>query len=88
VVLGATTAEVARRQADGTYARSASNEAWRRDPAAADTYGAGITRPKLGLPGLEEGAPVDVVAYPADPCQDLGVSEQPVRVILRGRMVR
>jgi ketosteroid isomerase-like protein len=27
VVLGATTAEVARRQADGTYARSASNEA-------------------------------------------------------------
>jgi imidazolonepropionase-like amidohydrolase len=50
--------------------------------------GSWAARRWLGLPGLEEGAPADVVAYAADPCQDLGVLEQPVRVILRGRMVR
>jgi flavin-dependent dehydrogenase len=58
-------------------------------PAEAALAGGSWTaRRWLGLPGLEEGAPADVVAYAADPRQDVGVLEDPVRVILRGRMVR
>jgi imidazolonepropionase-like amidohydrolase len=58
-------------------------------PAEAALGGGSWTaRRWLGLPGLEEGAPADVVAYAADPRQDLGVLEEPVRVIVRGRIVR
>lgn len=41
----------------------------------------------LGLPGLTEGAPADVVAYPADPALDPAVLAHPSRIILRGRVV-
>jgi imidazolonepropionase-like amidohydrolase len=58
-------------------------------PAEAALGGGSWTaRRWLGLPGLEEGAPADVVAYATDPRQDLAALQEPVRVILRGRIVR
>ncbi len=41
----------------------------------------------LGLPGIEEGAPADLVVYDADPRADLGTLTRPVRTVLRGRVV-
>jgi len=41
----------------------------------------------LGLPGLVEGAPADVVVYETDPRADLGTLARPVRTVLRGRVV-
>lgn len=42
----------------------------------------------LGLPGLVEGGPADLVVYDADPRSDLGVLRSPSRIVLRGRVVR
>ncbi|TXL84557.1 amidohydrolase [Streptomyces sp. IB2014 016-6] len=42
----------------------------------------------LGLPGLIDGAPADLVAYDQDPTSEPGILGQPKRVILRGRTVR
>jgi imidazolonepropionase-like amidohydrolase len=42
----------------------------------------------LGLPGLVDGAPADIVAFDADPTEDPAVLAHPRRVILRGRVVR
>jgi imidazolonepropionase-like amidohydrolase len=56
-----------------------------------DALGAGSWRARqwLGLDGtLSEGAPADLVVYPADPLQDLRVLAAPSRVVLRGRVVR
>jgi imidazolonepropionase-like amidohydrolase len=39
----------------------------------------------LGRPGLEEGAPADLVVYPADPRTDVGVLAAPRAVVLAGR---
>ena len=36
---------------------------------------------------LEEGAPADLVVYPADPLSDLAVLSSPSRIVLRGRVV-
>jgi imidazolonepropionase-like amidohydrolase len=52
---------------------------------AAGSWGA---RAWLGLPGLTEGAPADVVAYDRDPRTDLTALAEPARIILRGRVVR
>ncbi|GAA1949341.1 amidohydrolase family protein [Kitasatospora viridis] len=41
----------------------------------------------LGLPGLVEGAPADLVAYDADPTLDPSVLAHPSRIILRGRII-
>ncbi|MFE9254449.1 amidohydrolase family protein [Streptomyces sp. NPDC006879] len=41
----------------------------------------------LGRPGLEEGAPADLVVYGRDPRSDVGVLAQPLRVVLNGRIV-
>jgi len=41
-------------------------------------------RSYLGLPGLEEGAPADVVAYDEDPRVNPDVLRHPARVVLRG----
>lgn len=41
----------------------------------------------LGLPGLADGAPADLVAYPTDPTLDPAVLARPSRIILRGRVV-
>jgi imidazolonepropionase-like amidohydrolase len=45
------------------------------------------TREYLGVPGLTEGAPADLVVYPADPRADIGVLAHPTAVVLRGAVV-
>ncbi|MFF9508677.1 hypothetical protein ACF1BU_11435 [Streptomyces sp. NPDC014724] len=42
----------------------------------------------LGLPGLVDGAPADLVAYAGDPTLDPAVLNRPSRIVLRGRVVR
>jgi imidazolonepropionase-like amidohydrolase len=42
----------------------------------------------LGLPGLVDGAPADIVAFDADPTEDPAVLAHPRRIILRGTVVR
>lgn len=42
----------------------------------------------LGRPGLTEGAPADLVVYPADPRADVAVLAAPSAIVLRGRSVR
>jgi imidazolonepropionase-like amidohydrolase len=42
----------------------------------------------LGLPGIEHGAPADLVVYDRDPRLDLGVLHEPSRIVLRGRVAR
>jgi len=49
--------------------------------------GSWAARSWLGLPGLVEGAPADLIVYPADPRADLSVLAQPTRIVLRGRVV-
>jgi imidazolonepropionase-like amidohydrolase len=41
----------------------------------------------LGLPGIEEGAPADLVVYDTDPRKDLDSLQRPQRTVLRGRVV-
>ena len=41
----------------------------------------------LGLPGLDEGAPADLVVYDGDPRVELATVLRPVRMVLRGRVV-
>jgi hypothetical protein len=57
-------------------------------PEAALGAGSWGARAFLGLPGLADGAPADLVAYPRDPRQDLTVLDQPSRVIIGGHLVR
>ena len=45
------------------------------------------TRSWLGVPSLSEGAPADLVVYPADPRTDIRVLAAPAAVILRGARV-
>jgi imidazolonepropionase-like amidohydrolase len=56
----------------------------------ADVLAAGSWRGRewLGLPGLVEGAPADIVVYDADPRSDLGVLKDPRRIVVRGNVVR
>ncbi|MDQ4037277.1 MAG: amidohydrolase family protein [Actinomycetota bacterium] len=54
------------------------------DALAAGSWAA---RTWLGLPGVEEGAPADLVAYDTDPRTDLAVLSRPARIILRGKVV-
>jgi imidazolonepropionase-like amidohydrolase len=56
----------------------------RADALAAGCWAA---RGWLGFPGLEEGAPADLVVYPENPLADLAVLARPARVVLRGRVV-
>jgi imidazolonepropionase-like amidohydrolase len=42
----------------------------------------------LGLPGLTDGAPADLVVYDADPTVDPSVLARPARIVLRGRVIR
>ena len=42
----------------------------------------------LGAPGLDDGAPADLVTYDADPREDPDVLTRPAAVVLRGRRVR
>ena len=56
---------------------------------AADALGAASWRARawLGSPGLDEGAPADLVVYPADPLADLSVLRTPRCIVLRGHVV-
>ena len=54
----------------------------RLDALAAATWSA---REWLGRPGLVEGASADLVVYPDDPREDVGVLAHPTAVVLRGR---
>ena len=60
-----------------------------RIPAAA-ALGAGSwdARSFLGLPGIEEGAPADLVGFARDPREDLSVLSEPALVVLDGLVVR
>lgn len=42
----------------------------------------------LGLGGLGEGAPADLVVYDADPTKDPSILSAPVAIVLRGRVVK
>ena len=57
--------------------------------SAFDALGAASwsARSWLGHPGLEEGAPADLVVYDEDPLADLEVLRRPHRIVLRGRVV-
>jgi imidazolonepropionase-like amidohydrolase len=55
---------------------------------AALAAGSWAARDFLGLPGLVEGAPADLVVYADDPRADLATLADPVRMVLRGRVVR
>jgi len=55
---------------------------------AALAAGSWAARDFLGLPGLVEGAPADLVVYAADPRADLSVLAAPHRIVLRGRVIR
>ncbi len=54
------------------------------DVLRAGSWGA---RAWLGFPGLEHGAPADLVAYRQDPRKDLTALREPTRIILKGRVV-
>ncbi|MEV0964221.1 MULTISPECIES: amidohydrolase family protein [unclassified Streptomyces] len=54
------------------------------DALSATTWGA---RDWLGRPGLEEGAPADLVVYESDPRADVRVLAAPSAVVMRGRVV-
>jgi imidazolonepropionase-like amidohydrolase len=49
--------------------------------------GSWAARRWLGHPGLEEGAPADLLVCDADPLADLTVLRSPVRIVLRGRVL-
>ncbi len=55
-------------------------------PVEAIDAGCWAARRWLGRPALEEGAPADLVVYPADPREDVGVLAHPTAVVLRGRV--
>lgn len=55
---------------------------------AALAAGSWAARDWLGLPGIAEGAPADLVAYATDPRADLAALHHPTRLILRGHPVR
>ncbi|MEU6160393.1 amidohydrolase family protein [Streptomyces sp. NPDC047130] len=56
---------------------------------AADAVGAAswAARSWLGRPGLDEGAPADLVVYETDPREDVAVLAAPRRVVLNGHVV-
>jgi len=56
-------------------------------PVAALSAASWGAREWLGRPGLEEGAPADLVVYPDDPRADVRVLAAPRAVVLRGRLL-
>jgi imidazolonepropionase-like amidohydrolase len=54
---------------------------------AALAAGSWAARRWLGLPGIEEGAPADLVVYETDPRADLDSLQRPQRTVLRGCVV-
>ncbi|GGP71492.1 amidohydrolase family protein [Streptomyces calvus] len=56
-------------------------------PVEALSAGTWAARAWLGRPGLDEGAPADLVVYAADPRADVRVLTDPRHVVLNGRVV-
>jgi imidazolonepropionase-like amidohydrolase len=56
-------------------------------PAAAIGAASWIARRYLGMPGIEDGAPADVVAYEHDPRIDPSVLAQPALIVLDGEVI-
>ncbi|PZS30346.1 MAG: amidohydrolase, partial [Pseudonocardiales bacterium] len=56
-------------------------------PADALAAGSWAARGWLGLPGIEEGGPADLVVYDTDPRADLATLAHPRRIVLRGRVL-
>jgi imidazolonepropionase-like amidohydrolase len=56
-------------------------------PAAALGAGSWAARRYLGLPGIEEGAPADLVGYRDDPRQDVEELRRPAIIILNGQQL-
>jgi imidazolonepropionase-like amidohydrolase len=54
---------------------------------AALAAGSWSARSWLGIGGIEEGAPADLVVYDTDPRTDLDALAKPVRMLLRGRVI-
>ncbi len=54
---------------------------------AALATGSWIAREWLGLPGIEEGAPADLVAFRDDPREDLSVLAAPDVIVLDGQVI-
>lgn len=54
---------------------------------AAVAAGSWAARSWLGLPGLEEGAPADLVVYPDDPREDPNALLRPSLIMLRGAVI-
>lgn len=52
--------------------------------------GAGSWRARgfLELPGIEEGAPADLVAYERNPVEDLEILSTPALIVLDGNVIR
>ncbi|ABK53334.1 Amidohydrolase 3 [Acidothermus cellulolyticus 11B] len=50
--------------------------------------GSWAAREWLGLPGVVEGGPADLVVYEDDPRRDLGVLRYPRRIVVRGTLIR
>jgi imidazolonepropionase-like amidohydrolase len=53
-------------------------------PAQAIAAATTVPRAFLGLPGLEAGAPADLVTFDADPREDLEALLTPAAVLVRG----
>ena len=72
----------------GTVASEVGWLRWAGLPGEAALGAASWTaRAWLGLPGLVDGGPADLVAYDADPALDVSVLARPGRIVLRGRVV-
>jgi predicted amidohydrolase YtcJ len=56
-------------------------------PEKALAAGSWAARRFLGLPGIEEGAPADLVAYLEDPCRNLEILARPSLCILDGHLL-
>lgn len=57
-------------------------------PDAAIAAGSWDARAYLGLPGIAEGAPADLVAFHADPRADPRALDAPALIVLDGTLVR
>ncbi len=55
---------------------------------AAVAAGSWEARAFLGYPGIEQGAPADVVAFARDPREDPSALREPLAIVLDGRVVR
>ena len=57
-------------------------------PGAALGAGSWDARRYLGLPGIEEGAPAEIVGYRDDPRADVEELRRPAVILLNGRQIR